>query len=149
MIKKTLVIVPCGFSKIWDKKPNAGPTLASLAYTGQPFIINKQYAESFGDKWVILSAKYGFISPDFVIPEQYNITFLKKSTGPISIASLREQIQQMKLDDFDVVIGLGGKEYRFAIQESFNSYPIELRFPFAGLPIGKMMQATKQALKLI
>lgn len=40
-----LVIVPCGLSKVWGKNPQAGPTVASLAYTGPPFRLNKQYAE--------------------------------------------------------------------------------------------------------
>ena len=66
------VIVPCGLSKIWDKNTNAGPTLAKDAYKGSPFKLNRQYAESFGNKWVTLSAKYGFILPDFEIPGPFD-----------------------------------------------------------------------------
>lgn len=32
---------------------------AEEAYTGTPFVVNREYARSFGDAWVILSAKYG------------------------------------------------------------------------------------------
>ncbi len=64
-----LVIVPCGCSKIWDRDPKRGPVAAAEAYTGTPFRLNRQYAECFGDAWVVLSAKYGFIAPEFSIPE--------------------------------------------------------------------------------
>ena len=64
---KTLVIVPCGKRKIWDKNSEAGPTKARDVYTGSPFKVNREYAEKFGDPWVILFAKYGFLEPDQVI----------------------------------------------------------------------------------
>jgi len=44
----TLVIVPCGRSKIWDKNPDAGPTVAKDAYAGSPFKVNRRYAERVG-----------------------------------------------------------------------------------------------------
>jgi len=143
---KTLVIVPCGFSKIWDKNPNAGPTLAKDAYQGSPFKVNRQYAEHFGDRWIILSAKYGFISPDYEIPGSYEVTFKRKSTKPVTNELLLRQVADLELQRFQIVVGLGGKEYRQAITEAFRDSKVELRFPFAGLPIGKSMRATKSAI---
>ncbi|MFD1732154.1 DUF6884 domain-containing protein [Deinococcus malanensis] len=63
-----LVIVPCGASKIWAKQPDAGAVQAQDAYTGPPFVLHRQYAERFGDQWVILSAKYGFLQPKQLLP---------------------------------------------------------------------------------
>jgi hypothetical protein len=103
--------------------------------------VNKEYAEKFGDSWVILSAKYGFIRPDFIIPESYNVTFKQKFTNPIAVGKLRRQVVEMGLIDYDIVIGLGGKEYRQMIQQSFAGTDVVTEFPFAGLPIGKAMQA--------
>jgi hypothetical protein len=91
-VDETLVIVPCGQSKIWDRYPNAGPVAARNAYTGPLFRVNREYAEKFGDRWVVLSAKYGFISPDFVIPGPYEVTFKKKRTNPILVSILGEQV---------------------------------------------------------
>ena len=54
-MSRTLVIVACGARKIWDDNPNAGPTPAKDAYTGAPFKVNRRYAETFSDRWVILS----------------------------------------------------------------------------------------------
>ncbi len=108
--------------------------------------MNRRYAECFGDIWVILSAKYGFIAPDFVIPEPYNVTFKKRSTNPVSASALRDQVRRLGLNGFETVICLGGKEYRAIVREAFAGEPAEIVFPFAGLPIGKMMQVTKQAI---
>jgi hypothetical protein len=63
-----LVVVPCGKSKVWDREPHRGPTPAREAYVGNLFKVGRRYAEAFSDEWVILSAKYGLIQPDFVIP---------------------------------------------------------------------------------
>ena len=146
-MKGLLVVMPCGQGKIWDKHPHHGATLARDAYTGAPSKVNRGYAERFAEQWVILSAKYGLIPPDFPIPGPYNVTFKAKATGPVSVSTLRAQIKEQNLDRFDVVIGLGGKEYRAMLEEAFRGSPVELRFPFAGLPIGKAMQATKQAVE--
>ena len=143
-----MVIVPCGLKKIWTTHPKAGPTPARNAYTGSFFGINRKYAEKFGEAWFILSAKYGFIEPTFQIPGPYNVTFKTKRTGSISTDQLREQTRQQHLDRFSVVIGLGGKEYRQAIEGAFNGTHVQLKFPFSGpgVGIGKMMQATKRAI---
>lgn len=141
-----LVIVPCGQQKIWDKDPSHGPVRAQDAYTGPPFVLNRKYAERFAAQWVMLSAKYGFISPHFVIPGPYNVTFKKPKTGPITLPALKDQARAQALDRFKIIVGLGGKEYRAKIEAVFAASGAELHFPFAGLPIGKAMQATKRAI---
>jgi len=145
-MKGKLVIVPCGLAKVWDSDPNRGSVPACDAYIGSPFKVNRAYAERFADRWVILSAKYGFIPPDFLIPGPYNVTFKRKATNPVEVSILRKQIKEQKLDRFETVIGLGGKEYRAMIEEAFRSLSVKLYFPFSGLPIGKAMQATKYAI---
>lgn len=92
-----LVVVPCGQKKIWDRTPSAGATAAKDVHIGPPFGINKTCAEKFGEAWVILSAKYGFIEPDFEIAGPYKITFKKKRSGPIATARLREQLKSNTL----------------------------------------------------
>ena len=51
----------------------------------------------------------------------------------------------MRLDRYIEVIGLGGKEYRAAVEEAFAEPRVRLSFPYVGLPIGKAMAATKRA----
>jgi hypothetical protein len=140
-----LVIVPCGQGKVWDNDPERGPTPAREAYTGAPFKVNRAYAERHGDRWVILSAKYGLIRPEFVLPGPYDVTFKKRATGPVEVTALIDQIRERRLHEFARIVGLGGKEYRAAIGAAFAPFGSAVEFPFAGLPIGLAMQATKRA----
>jgi len=142
----TLVVVPCGKAKAWDVAPRRGAIQAKSAYIGGPFRLNRRYAEKFGDVWMILSAKYGFISPDFMIPGPYDVSFNRPSSSPIAVRLLCEQVLRMKLHRFEQVIGLGGKEYCAAIRAAFANSSVDLVFPFVGLPIGKMLAAVKSTL---
>src|SRR5512146_2698741 len=74
-----------------------------------------------------------------------HLTTLNRGAGPVSPAVLREQVKQQGLGRYDEVIGLGGKEYRAAVEAAFEGTSVRPRFPFAGLPIGKAMAATKLA----
>jgi hypothetical protein len=76
---EVLVVVPCGKSKSWDREPNRGPVSANEAYTGPPFQLHRRYAEHFGDAWVVLSAKYGFIAPDCSTSEPYGCPFKRRA----------------------------------------------------------------------
>ncbi len=140
----TLVIVPCGAAKVWTKHPDAGPTPAKDTYTGTPFRVNRAFAEAMGDSWVILSAKYGFLTPDSVIPGPYNVTFNDRKTGPLGVVALRFQVKAMRLDQFARVVGLGGKEYRRVLKEAFGGL-VEVDFPFEGLNLFEMIRATAEA----
>jgi len=103
-----LVIVPCGKSKIWDKQPDRGPTPASDAYTSALFKLNRTYAECFGDAWVVLSAKHGFVKPEFEIPGPYEVAFTKPRTRPIGTETLCKQVEHLRLNRYSLVVGLGG-----------------------------------------
>lgn len=142
---QTLVIVPCGLAKIWDKSPQEGPVEARLAYTGPPFKVNREYAERFADSWVILSAKYGFLNPGDTVEGPYNITFKRRSPPPITHAALSQQVRDQDLGRFDDVIGLGGRDYRAAIEHAFAATRVTLHFPFSGMTLGKSLQAAKRA----
>lgn len=141
----TLVIIPCGKAKVWDNDPYAGTVAAKDAYTGGPFKVNRGYAEATGSRWIILSAKYGFIEPDFPIPESYNVTFKKRSTRPILLADLRSQRERLELGRYERVVVLGGVEYRQAVMDAFAGTQSRVESPFAGLPLGPMLSATKKA----
>jgi len=145
----TLIIIPCAQRKVWDSQPNAGPTAAADAYTSAAFKLNKQYAQAFGDTWLILSAKYGLISPDFIIPGPYNVTFNHPSADTVTIEQIQAQAQRLGLERYSTIIGLGGKEYRRILAVAIAKLDgiQRFQFPFAGLPIGKAMQAVKQALQ--
>ncbi|MDH5779052.1 MAG: hypothetical protein OEZ29_00470 [Candidatus Bathyarchaeota archaeon] len=142
----TLVVVPCGKRKIWDKSPTAGPTKAKDVYIGAPFKVNREYAEKYADRWVILSAKYGFIDPGFIISENYDVTFGHPSTNPISVRALKEQVKQKALDSFDAVVVLGGKDYADVIYDAFTGLDVKVKAPVAGLALGRAMGTIRKAI---
>jgi hypothetical protein len=108
-MNKYLVVVSCGRQKIWDKYPDAGPTPARDAYTSSVFRASRTYAEHFATRWMILSAKYGFIDPDFIIPGNYNRTFY--DADAISIAELKTQLAMAHPGSYDSVGVLGSEIY--------------------------------------
>ncbi len=115
--ERVLCIISCGGKKIWDGSSgrNAGPTPARNVYTGNFVCLNQKYAERFyPDSWCILSARYGFLMPDDVVPGNYNV----RITDPeaISRENLREQAQRLGLDRFDRVVVVAGKDYVAAVQ---------------------------------
>jgi hypothetical protein len=135
-----LIIVPCGKAKIWGKHPNAGPVAVREAYIGTPFKVNRTYAENLTNRWLVLSAKYGFVEPDFMLGGPYEVTFKDNSTDPISLDALRQQAIEKKLSDAQTVIGLGGKEYRAVLRSIFPT----IDFPFEGLSLFEMIAKTKR-----
>ena len=146
VIVPTLVVVPCGKRKIWDRYPSAGPTKAQDVYIGAPFKVNREYAEKYSNRWVILSAKYGFIDPGFVISRDYDVTFKDASTNPISERALKEQIKRKALHSFDTVVVLGGRDYADVVYNAFGGLKVRVKAPVAGLPLGRAMGAVRKAI---
>jgi hypothetical protein len=141
-----LIVIQCGGKKIWDDNPDKGPTPAKDAYVSFYFKTNRAYAERFGDHWLILSAKYGFLEPSIII-EDYNVSFKKRSTGPISLDKLKSQITNKNLCAYSPIIVLGGEEYYQAVLGAFNGLGCSILSPLRGLKIGIRMSRTKNALR--
>jgi hypothetical protein len=139
-----LVVLPCGKAKVWDRNPEAGPTPPKTACTGAPFGVNRRFSECFASRWVILSAKYGFIHPDFIIPAPYDLSFKKKDPRLVAGAALRGQVVTLRLAAFRDAIILGGTEYRDVALAAFAGCQTRLRFPFSGEPVGRSIAATKR-----
>jgi len=96
---------------------------------------------------VILSAKYGFIDPDFVIPENYDVTFKDPDTNPISIDQLRKQVREKGLYKFDKVIVLGGRIYFEICKRAFEGFEANVCAPTLGLPLGKAIRKVREAIR--
>jgi hypothetical protein len=144
---KTLCIVPCGKKKIWEINPNVGPTRARDVYIG-PFAKKcREYAEKFFPfSWCILSAKYGFLFPDEIVPGPYNVTFNDKSTNPISSDELSNQVIEKGLDRYDKIVVLGSRKYLNIIKAVFQHKEINaLLVNTQG--IGYMMEKLNKAIR--
>ncbi|MDP6049416.1 MAG: hypothetical protein QGG23_08300 [Candidatus Bathyarchaeota archaeon] len=136
---KSLVVVPSGRRKIWEMNPNARPTLAKNVYTGPPFKVNREYAETFSDKWVILSPKYGFIEPDFIISEDYDVRFDVPKTNPIELSTLREQVKD-RFSEYPCIVALGGSTYANLVVETFKSTDRKVLTPSTGIMIARAVR---------
>jgi hypothetical protein len=99
---KTLIVVGCTKTKVWDMAPDAPEFVpARCAYKGQDFIRFLNWAESEavqlekkGFRWVILSAKYGFLEPWHPIAN-YDIP-MEDADVAISPETLKAQTRQVK-----------------------------------------------------
>jgi hypothetical protein len=106
-----------------------------------PVRLNRHDAERFGDARGVLSGKYGFIALDFMIPGPYEISFKYPATSPVVFDRRGQQVREQQLDRYSAVVGLGGKEYCAAVEAAFADTAARLGVPFAGLRLGKSLQA--------
>lgn len=144
---KRLCVVPCGSLKIWSRYPNAGPTRARDVYIGSFAKTCIEYAEKFyPNSYVILSAKYGFLFPDELISEDYNVTFNDPRTNPISVDELRKQAEEKGLMKYDEIVVVAGSNYANIVRKVFRRKKIITPLKgFGGM--GPMISAMKRAIR--
>lgn len=142
-----LCIIPCGKKKIWDKYADYGPTEAKKVYISPFGKACQAYAAMFFENWVILSAKHGFLKPNDIVQENYDLSFDSKSDEVISIERLQKQMIDKKLLQFDEIVLLAGKKHRKVV---IKLYPEEIiSYPLEGCKgIGYMLQRLKEAVEM-
>ncbi|MGZ4904454.1 MAG: DUF6884 domain-containing protein [Halobacteriota archaeon] len=143
----TLCVVASGKKKIWDARPSCGPQKACDIYTG-PFTRKcLDYAATFHpSSWCVLSPKYGFLIPDYVVYAPGCAKFDRRETLPLSIKTLALQARTLKLDQYATVVALAGQAYLAILREVFPQARIES--PLLGRGgIGTMMSALTAAVK--
>jgi hypothetical protein len=147
MSENTICIVPCGSKKIWDKEPETGPTMAKHVYIGSFAGKCREYAEKFyPESWCILSAKYGFLFPEDIVPGPYNVSFNNKKSNPISLDELKSADSTQKLYKYDDIVVLGGKNYTKMVNDIFTDKKIYN--PLSKCKgMGFMMQELNEAIK--
>ena len=129
---ETLLIVACTKTKIWSLDPEAPAYVpARFAYCGPEFKrftrwLEDKSIESQGFRWLILSAKHGYLEPWQPIAD-YDVTFDDPQTGPISDDTLYSQVMfqkrwhsQKPIRDFRQVFYVGGATYADKIRRSFR-----------------------------
>jgi len=105
---------------------------AREAYRGDDFVWWCSIASRVRCRWLILSAKYGFIEPDHPI-SNYDVTFSDPHTGPISDESLIHQVKyqtrwedNIPLKSFKKVFVFGLDIYYFKVKLAFSSVGAEV-----------------------
>ncbi|MFC4404748.1 DUF6884 domain-containing protein [Gracilibacillus xinjiangensis] len=141
-----LCVIPCGKRKIWDKYPNAGAVKAEKAYTGIFRQLTLAYAEKFFLQNVTISAKHGFLLPDDLIFENYDLTFHKSNPEVITTDRLKGQLKEKQLDHFKHIIVLTGKKYQPIMEEVFDQADL-IEYPLLGTRgIGDMQRRLKKSI---
>lgn len=143
---KPFVLVGCSLHKL-DK-----PAPAKDLYQGDLFLKAREYAESIGADWRILSARFGLVHPEDVIPP-YDVCLDKMRAEQVRDWGHRTGIRLhlMLLGDKRQIIVLAGKSYRDPLFSSLQGrlYAAQVMAPLAGLGIGQqkawLIRATQKA----
>ena len=121
------------------------PTEAGRLYTSSWFLMARGLVEKTGQPWFILSAKYGLISPDTVIPP-YEQTL--NTMGVVDRRAwankVKKQMDEM-LPDADEVVVLAGARYRENLMAYLRARFPEAHIPMEGLQIGRQLSWMKNA----
>ena len=124
------------------KRPSPAP--ARDLYTSPLFRGLRAFAEANADIWYILSAEYGLLEPEQVVPP-YEKT-LNGMTRPDRTAwAQRVQQQLLRALPADAeIIFLAGTRYREELEPFLRARGFEVSVPFRGLGIGKQLQRLKE-----
>jgi hypothetical protein len=138
-----LVMVACVSEKVWDNDPEATKlTPAGVAYTSTLFRKSRDYAQRYGEAWLVFSAKYGFMRPHELI-ENYNETFKNGGPNLVTVERLREQVSEKALHLFSRIIVLGGRAHVDRVRLAFGGQNVQILDPMEGKPIGKRLHWLK------
>jgi hypothetical protein len=140
-----ICIIPCGAKKIWNTKPEIGSTVAEKVYIGAFHNACQKYTRKYFDKWVILSAKHGFLMPKDIVPCNYDVSFNHKGKEVIDIEELKKQMTDIGIDQIKDVVVLGGKKYVKVVEQLYDA-SYKLSYPLSGCKgIGFMLQRLNSA----
>ena len=125
--RSVLHIIECSKRKVWDlaaSTPRFVP--ARQAYLGDAIRSWLADPRASTERWLILSARYGFIDPDQPV-EKYDVTFKLPSTGPIPDDALAAQVRyQVRWADavpirqFTRVVVHGHRDYFDRVRAAFG-----------------------------
>ena len=124
-----LHVIECSKRKIWGLGAPSTPRFvpAKRAYLGDAITSWLADPRAANARWLILSARYGFIDPDQPI-ENYDVTFKIPSTGPISVDALEAQVRyqarwadSVPIRQFTKVVVHGHSDYFGRVRSAFSS----------------------------
>lgn len=129
MREDILLIIPCSKIKIWDRNPDAKNVKAKDAYISPYFKLCRKFAEIIKARWLIFSAKYGLIPPEFIIPDNYNVSFNKNYDKSI-LTKIINQAEEYKIYRFNKIYSFCGENYNEILHIVLKPYKKSLIIPF-------------------
>lgn len=146
----TLVLVGCGKAK------HEGRMAAKNKYSSNYFTLKREYAETTGDSWIIVSAEYGLLHPIERI-DDYDTTVSgmtdeERQKWAEGVSTSFTRVLGMICDKLDYVQIhlLLGKDYREPVVDAITSIQlhadVEIIDPFEGTSgIDEQMSVLKEA----
>lgn len=142
--KTRIALVSCVRSKR-DFKSAARDLYISPLFRGL-----RRYAEANADRWYILSAEYGLVSPEERIePYERTLKTMKMPERKAWADRVNDKLKEVLPCDAEVIrdteiIFLAGDRYRRDLVPFLEERGFSISIPLAGLSIGKQLQALKQ-----
>lgn len=142
--KTRIALVSCVKSKR-DFKSAARDLYISPLFRGL-----RRYAEANADRWYILSAEYGLVSPEERIePYERTLKTMKMPERKAWAERVNDKLKEVLPCDAEVIrdteiIFLAGDRYRRDLVPFLEERGFPISIPLAGRPIGEQLQALKQ-----
>ena len=130
MRKEIIALVSC------VKGKRDSPCTAKDLYTSGLFRKSRDYAEQNADRWFVLSAKYGLVSPEkFIEPYEQTLKGTRVRERREWAARVHAQMQQQGLlHDGVSFLWLAGQNYQRELRKLLSPFP--QNDPLAGKRIG-------------
>ncbi|MCY4356212.1 MAG: hypothetical protein OXD01_01675 [Gammaproteobacteria bacterium] len=134
---KSIYLVSCVARKACE------PAAARDLYKSAWFIKARSYVEKASEKWFILSAEHGLVSPEAVInPYEKTLNSMKKTERRAWADKVLHQLQP-ELSGFDRVVVLAGARYREFLVDRIRDNGLIVDIPLRGMRIGEQLQCLK------
>jgi len=130
----TIYLVSC----VKSKRSEAAP--ARELYTSTWFQRARAFVEPTGSPWYVLSARYGLLEPDEVIPPyEQTLNHMNAAERREWARRVQSRLDELTLEDKRVVL-LAGRLYREPILDYLHSRAAAVETPMARLAQGQQLQ---------
>jgi hypothetical protein len=143
---RAIYIVGCGAAKLDHEAP------ARELYTGSLFVAARRHVEALGVPWLVLSAKYGIVEPDWVLApyeqtipkrkEDLSAWALRSASSVVSLSALwvdRERGIPDPAPNPRRFVFLCGVEYARPVALRLETWGYTTQQPLAGLQLGERL----------
>jgi hypothetical protein len=139
-VRKRVAFVSC------VKTKSTTTELAEHLYISPWFRMAREWARRNADRWFILSAEHGLLSPNTMV-DPYETTLNRM---PIGDRRGWARVVELQLHDFglkgDVAFVLAGERYREFLMDRFAARFDTVKIPMEGLQMGEQLSWMKNAL---
>lgn len=136
-----IALVGCGKEKLGHAAP------ACELYTGPLFRAARRWAETFADRWFILSAQHGLLDPDAVIePYDLKLSQLSREERERWAEWTTAQIAEVRTDDTKIIAFAGGDYINTLRNDGCGAWRWSILDPLERLEVGQRLAWFKRAM---